>query len=78
MLLRKGRRWSAGSRTFLALAVVLGGASFLIVRGYAARVDALAPAIGSDVPVVTASRELPRGTTLTADMLAASEEPSAY
>ncbi|MFL5738233.1 MAG: Flp pilus assembly protein CpaB [Actinomycetota bacterium] len=72
------RRWSAASRAFLALAIVLGGASFLLVRGYSARVDALAPAIGPSVPVVAAARDLVRGTTLTAEMLTPTEIPSAY
>jgi pilus assembly protein CpaB len=75
---RSRRRWSGASRAFLALAIVLGGASFLLVRGYSARVDALAPAIGPSVPVVAAARDLIRGTTLTAEMLAATDIPSAY
>jgi pilus assembly protein CpaB len=57
---------------------VLGGAAFLLVRGYAARVDALAPAIGPSVPVVTAARDLQLGTTLDAEMLELVEMPSAY
>jgi pilus assembly protein CpaB len=72
------RRWSTASRAFLALAVLLGGAAFLLVRGYAARVDALAPAIGQSVPVVTAARNLVRGTTLDAQMLSLSAIPAAY
>jgi pilus assembly protein CpaB len=75
---RTRRRWSGTSRAFLALAIVLGAASFLLVRGYAARVDALAPSIGPSVPIVTAARDLLRGTTLTAEMLSATEVPSAY
>jgi Flp pilus assembly protein CpaB len=72
------RKWSGASRTFLALAIVLGGASFLLVRDYSARVDALAPAIGPSVPVVTAARALVRGTTLTAEMLKPIDIPSGY
>ena len=72
------RRWSRGSRAFLALAIVLGGASFLLIRGYSARVEALAPALGPTVPVVTAARDLVRGTTLTEQMLKAVDVPSAY
>jgi pilus assembly protein CpaB len=75
---RSRRRWSGASRAFLALAIVLGGASFLLVRGYSARVDALAPAIGPSMPVVAAARDLIRGTTLTVEMLTAKEIPSAY
>jgi pilus assembly protein CpaB len=72
------RKWSGASRAFLALAIVLGGASFLLVRTYSARVDALAPAIGPSVPVVTAARDLVRGTTLTAEMLRSIDIPGAY
>jgi pilus assembly protein CpaB len=75
---RRGRRWSAASRLFLALALVLGGAAFLLVHGYAARVDALAPAIGPSVPVAIAARPLTRGTTVSADMLRVVEMPAAY
>ncbi|MDP9295245.1 MAG: Flp pilus assembly protein CpaB [Actinomycetota bacterium] len=76
--MRRGRRWSAASRSFLALALVLGGAAFLLVHGYAARVDALAPAIGPSVPVAIAARPLTRGTTVSADMLRLVEMPAAY
>jgi pilus assembly protein CpaB len=75
---RRGRRWSAASRLFLALAIVLGSAAFLLVHGYAARVDALAPAIGPRVPVAVAARNLTRGTALTSEMLRVVEMPSAY
>ena len=72
------RKWSGASRAFLALAIVLGGASFLIVRTYSARVDALAPAIGPSLPVVTAARDLVRGTTLTTEMLKVIDIPEGY
>ena len=75
---RRGRRWSRASRVFLGLAVVLGGAAFILVRGYAARVDALAPAVGPTVPLLVAARDLTRGTTLTPDMVRLSDVPSAY
>jgi pilus assembly protein CpaB len=72
------RKWSGASRAFLALAIVLGGSSFLLVRAYSARVDALAPAIGPSVPIVTAARDLVRGTTLTAEMLRSIDIPAGY
>ena len=72
------RKWSGASRAFLALAIVLGGASFLIVRTYSARVDALAPALGPSLPVVTAARDLVRGTTLTGEMLKVIDVPAGY
>jgi pilus assembly protein CpaB len=75
---RRGRKWSSASRSFLAIAVVLGAAAFLLVHGYAARVDALAPAIGPPVPVAVAARDLTRGATLTAETIRLREMPSAY
>jgi pilus assembly protein CpaB len=78
LAVRRGRRWSAASRLFLALSLVLGGAAFLLVHAYAARVDALAPAIGPSGPVTIAARPLTRGTTVSANMLRVVEMPAAY
>lgn len=60
------------------LSVIAGVAAFLVVRGYAARLEALRPAVGEPVPVVVAARALPRGTVLTPDDVRAQELPSAY
>ncbi|MBI4259472.1 MAG: Flp pilus assembly protein CpaB [Actinobacteria bacterium] len=72
------RRWSRGSRLFLALAVIAGGGAFVVVRGYAERVEALAPALGEPVPVVVAGEELVRGTVLEPGMLRVVAIPSRF
>jgi pilus assembly protein CpaB len=61
-----------------ALAIVLGFGSFALIRGYAARVEALAPALGEPVPVVVATSGLPRGTVLSADMLQVASYPARF
>jgi Flp pilus assembly protein CpaB len=50
----------------------------VVVRGYQDRVEALHPAVGAPVAVVTAATDLTRGTTLSDDLLAASSIPSEY
>jgi Flp pilus assembly protein CpaB len=72
------RRWSLRSKVLLALAVACGLGAFGIVRGYAARLDALRPAVGSPVPVVVAAETLPRGTVLAQDSLRVTSIPSAF
>lgn len=72
------RKWSPVSKLFLALAVASGGAAFLLVRGYAARLDALRPALGAPVSVVVAATDLSRGTTVTASMLRQESIPYAF
>jgi pilus assembly protein CpaB len=72
------RKWSPASKLFGALAVIFAIAAFAIVRGYAARVQALTPALGTPVPVLVATRDLPRGTQLSADMLRPASLPSRF
>ena len=72
------RRWSRASKVSAALAIVLGFGSFALIRGYAARVEALAPALGEPVPVVVATSGLPRGTVLSADMLQVASYPARF
>lgn len=72
------RRWSPRSKLFALLAVLAGLAAFAIVRGYAARLEALRPVAGEPVPMVVAARPLARGTVLTADALRIETIPSAY
>lgn len=72
------RRWSSRSKLFAALSVLAGVAAFLVVRGYAARLEALRPVAGDPVPVVVAARSLSRGTVLSADLLRVQRLPSAY
>lgn len=72
------RRWSPIAKAFALLAVASGGAAFLLVRGYAARLDALRPTVGEPVPVVVAARSLDRGQVLAPADLAVRQVPSAY
>jgi len=72
------RKWSPASKTFAGLAIVLGFAAFLLVHGYTERVRALAPALGSPVPVLVAAGDLPRGTRLAPEMLQRATVPSRF
>jgi pilus assembly protein CpaB len=72
------RKWSPASKLFGALAVIFSIAAFAIVRGYAARLQALAPELGSPVTVLVATRDVPRGTQLSADMLRTASLPSRF
>ncbi len=72
------RRWSLRTKAFAVLAVLAGGASFTLVRGYAAEIEALRPTTGDPVPVVVAAQALGRGTVLDEDMLRIERIPSAY
>jgi Flp pilus assembly protein CpaB len=72
------RRWSPASKVFALLAVACGALSFALVRGYAARLEALRPAVGTPVPVVVAAQPIPRGTVLAANTLRIREIPSAF
>lgn len=62
----------------MAVAVLLGALAFVLVRGYQDRVEALHPAVGAPVVVVTAATDLVRGTMLSDDMLRASSVPSEF
>ena len=70
------RRWSTASRLFAFLAVASGIAAFAIVRGYAARLEALRPVIGRPMPVVIAAADLTRGTSIGASMVRVAPLPS--
>jgi pilus assembly protein CpaB len=72
------RKWSPGARLLASLAVVFSLAAFWSIHGYVAQVQALTPALGESVPVVVASRDLARGTRLTADMLRQANYPSRF
>ena len=61
------RRWPLASKVLVAVAVVLGALAFVVVRGYQDRVEALHPAVGAPVAVVTAATDLARGTVLSDD-----------
>lgn len=60
------------------LAVVTGAAAYLLVDGYAARLEALRPLAGEPVPVVVAAVGLERGTVLTEDSLRVELVPAAF
>ncbi len=62
----------------MALAVVLGALAFVVVRGYQDRVEALHPAVGPPVDIVTAATDLARGTTLSDEMLHTSTVPEDF
>jgi pilus assembly protein CpaB len=70
------RRWSTASRLFALLAVASGIVAFAIVRGYAARLEALRPVVGQPMPVVIAAADLTRGTSIGASMVRVAPLPS--
>ena len=72
------RKWSPASKLLAALSVVCGLGAFALVHGYAARLEALRPEIGSEVPVVVASRDIARGTQLDGSMLTVERMPSKF
>jgi Flp pilus assembly protein CpaB len=70
VLLARGpfaRKWSRRSKVFAVLAVASGSAAYLLVDGYAARLEALRPVVGDPVPVTVAAGPLERGNVLTED-----------
>ena len=72
------RRWSRTSKLFVVLAIAAGLSAFLLVRGYASRLAATHPDLGSPVAVVVASSPEARGTRLAASMLGHADVPSAF
>jgi Flp pilus assembly protein CpaB len=72
------RRGSLRTKALALLAVVCGAASFALVRGYAAKLEALRPAVGAPVPVVVAAQALTRGTTLSSGDVRIEQVPSAF
>jgi Flp pilus assembly protein CpaB len=71
------RRPPRSTVVFLVAAVACASGAFSLVRGYAARLEALRPAVGPLVPVVVTTGEIDRGETLFADDLEVVEVPSA-
>ena len=72
------RRWPLASKVLVIAALLLGALAFVVVRGYQDRVEALHPAVGAPVAVVTAASDLARGTVLSDALLAASSVPSEF
>lgn len=72
------RRWSPRSKVYLVLALACGVGAFALVRGYAARLEALRPVVGVPVPVVVAAQPLERGAVLTEEMLGIEQVPSSF
>lgn len=72
------RRWSPRSKVYLVLALACGVGAFALVRGYAARLEALRPAVGAPVTVVVATEPLERGAVLTEEMLGIEQVPSMF
>ena len=72
------RRPPRASIVLLVLAVILGVAATLLLRGYLARLAARAAAGGPGRPVVVAVSDLGKGTLLTPDLLAMGELPAPY
>ena len=65
MVLR--RRPPRSTVLFLVAAVICALGAFSVMRGYAARLEALRPAAGPVVPILVSADEVERGATLAAD-----------
>ena len=72
------RRWSRTSKAFALLALVAAVAAYGLVRGYAVRLEALRPVVGTMEPVVVAASPVERGTVLSESMLRIAEIPSSF
>jgi len=72
------RKLPRSSKIFLSIAAACAIASFLLVRGDAARAGAAGAASGPIVDVVVASHDIQAGATLTSDDLRAIRMPKAY
>ena len=72
------RRWSPASKLFAVLALACGVGAYVVVSGYARKLEALRPAVGVPVPVVVAAHDLARGAQLQPSMLDVEQVPSAF
>lgn len=66
------------AKVYLALAAVSALGAFGLARGYAQRLEALHPAVGSLVPVVFAAGDVARGSTISSSVVEVRPMPSAY
>jgi Flp pilus assembly protein CpaB len=71
------RRPPRSTVVFLVVAVACASVAFSLMRGYAARLEALAPAAGPLVPVVVAAGEVERAEVLADDDVEVVRVPSA-
>lgn len=72
------RRWPLASKILLALAVLFGTSTFVVIRGYQERADALRSPDGAETPIVVAAADLARGTVLAEGMLRGGTMPATY
>jgi pilus assembly protein CpaB len=72
------RRPPRVSRVLLFLAVLVGAAATIVLRGHLQRVEARARAPGPSQPVVVAATSLSRGTVLQPSMVRTEEMPPAW
>lgn len=72
------RKLPVSSLAFGALAVFCGIAALLLMRAWAQRIDATRPDVGAPVDVAMITRDLPRGVTLTPDMVRDATVPAAF
>jgi pilus assembly protein CpaB len=72
------RRWSRTSKLLVTLALLCGASSFLLMRAYAARLQAERPDLGRPVQVLVAATDERRGTRLSEAMVARTSVPSSF
>ncbi len=63
------RKLPLSAIAFFGLAIACGSLTVLVMQGYARRVEARRPDLGTPVTAVVVTQDLVRGTTLTAEML---------
>lgn len=72
------RRWPLASKILLVLAVLFGAATFVLMRGYQERADALRSPGSVETQVVVAAIDLNRGTVFSEDMVHSERMPATY
>lgn len=70
------RRPPRSAVVFALASIACAFTAFSLMRGYAARLEALRPAVGPMVQVVVAAREVARGAAVTADDVEVAERPA--
>jgi len=72
------RKLPRASFVLLSVSLVCAASAGLVMQAYARRLDAIRPDGGPPTPVVTATRTITRGTTITADLLATASLPARF